>query len=468
MRNGLRETCSRKNLPQNIEILFYVSCIFAVIGHQFLIPTMFVAVLLTRLQSPFHSSSFRFRRCTSAFLLFSFTVTTMASMNIVSVPGRFAVCRLSPEERLPSWILDCGPEFFSITRTDDELSIVYLENRVPANVVSERTWACLKVQGPLDFALTGILAALAQPLAEAGISIFAISTYDTDYLLVKTDKLQDAKRVLTGAGHNVDLLPEDGGDYAPLNRDGTRDGPAVEFQADPLVAPLVQVDSEKATFGLVVVAGWPSQPELQESYLAFRSAISQCFDEIDVLGSAPAVYLYPASALHVTVATFHSIQQPPSHVSEKDLAKQWQDVFEAAKNMPEWPKGPLQLSIDRAQIGKHAGILLWKEVSGGMDAMRQCIQTATEQQKLRLEAFGIDVDTLSIPSIVHSTFLRFYQQPTTPGPVIQERFHQEVIPQLAQIFSMPFTAPTVKLVCNRRPYMHVPDDEHHVLATSYL
>jgi hypothetical protein len=129
----------------------------------------------------------------------------MASMNIVSVPGSYAVCRLAPEASLPSWILDCEPkEFLSITRTEDELSILCLEKRVPEGTVVEKTWAVLKVQGPLDFALTGILSALAQPLAVAGISIFAVSTYDTDYLLVKTEALEGAKKVLTDAGNKVE------------------------------------------------------------------------------------------------------------------------------------------------------------------------------------------------------------------------------------------------------------------------
>jgi hypothetical protein len=388
----------------------------------------------------------------------------MASMNIVSVPGRYAVCRLSPEERLPAWILDCdATEFLSITRTEEELSIVCLEKRVPhdsSNVVVEKTWAVLKVQGPLDFALTGILAALAQPLATAGISIFAISTYDTDYLLVKTDTLLAAKQVLTDAGHKVHLLPENG-----------EDDLAVEFEADPLVAPLVNADgSDDATFGLVVNAGWPAHPDLQEQYLfEFRSAVSDCFDAVDVQGFEPAVYLYPASALHVTVATFHAFTQPPSLVVSEDvLAEQWKSVFDAATAMSEWPTMPLQLSIDRAQIGKRAGILLWKDTSGGMDVMRQCIRTAAKQLEPQLTAAGVSLDTLKIPGIVHSTFLRFYQVPTTPGPVIQERFQEQVVPRMTEMFPVPYPVTAAKLVCERRPYMHIPDDDHHVLATSLL
>jgi hypothetical protein len=398
----------------------------------------------------------------------------MASMNIVSVPGRYAVCRLSPEASLPSWILDCETtEFLSITRTEDELSIVCLEKFVPApteensNIVVEKTWAVLKVQGPLDFALTGILTSLAQPLATAGISIFAISTYDTDYLLVKTDTLLAAEKVLTDAGHNVQILPENNGH--------DDDDLAVEFEADPLVAPLVVADvdgsDDGATFGLVVNAGWPAHPDLQEQYLfEFRSAVSDCFDDVDVKGSfEPAVYLYPASALHVTVANFHAFTLPPSvTVSEDVLAAQWKSVFDAATAMSEWPTLPLQLSIDRAQIGKRAGILLWKDTSGGMEAMRQCIRTAAKQLEPQLTAAGVSIDTLKIPGIVHSTFLRFYQVPTTPGSIVQERFQTQVVPLLEQMFPVPYPVTVAKLVCERRPYMHIPDDDHHVLATSSL
>ena len=75
--------------------------------------------------------------------------------------------------------------------------------RVPDGVRAQRGWRALAVEGPLDFALTGVLAAVAVPLAEAGISIFAVSTYDTDYVLVRADRLADAVAALRGAGHSV-------------------------------------------------------------------------------------------------------------------------------------------------------------------------------------------------------------------------------------------------------------------------
>lgn len=83
-----------------------------------------------------------------------------------------------------------------MTRTDDELSVVCSENLVPEGIIAETNWRCFKVLGPLDFALTGILASLANALSEAKISIVAVSTYDTDYILFKSDQLDNAKQVL--------------------------------------------------------------------------------------------------------------------------------------------------------------------------------------------------------------------------------------------------------------------------------
>ena len=114
---------------------------------------------------------------------------------------RLVICRLSPSEPVPQ--RPDGTRFWSVTCTDEETSVVLPEGDVPAQWVTERGWRCLKAVGPLDFGLTGILASLAVPLAEAGVSIFAISTYDTDYVLVRDDDLEEAKRALRGWGHSV-------------------------------------------------------------------------------------------------------------------------------------------------------------------------------------------------------------------------------------------------------------------------
>lgn len=117
-----------------------------------------------------------------------------APLSLVVLPQQLAVCRLEKTAQIPPWVLE--ESFFSITRTDDELSVVCSENLVPEGVTAEKNWRCFKVLGPLDFALTGILASLANALSEAKISIFAVSTYDTDYILVKSDQLEKAKQVL--------------------------------------------------------------------------------------------------------------------------------------------------------------------------------------------------------------------------------------------------------------------------------
>lgn len=116
-------------------------------------------------------------------------------LTLFVMPSLLAVVRLDPSSDIPLWVTK-GKDFFSITNTQDELSIVCLEEIVPERVKNEKGWRCLKVEGPLDFGLTGILSSLIQPLTEAKISIFTISTFDTDYILVKKENLQKAIAIL--------------------------------------------------------------------------------------------------------------------------------------------------------------------------------------------------------------------------------------------------------------------------------
>lgn len=122
-------------------------------------------------------------------------------LTLILLPDTFAVCRLSALALLPAWCQ--ASAFYAITRTAEELSIVCSEQAVPPDVTCERGWRGLMVAGPLDFALTGVLASLAVPLAEAGVSIFAISTFDTDYVLVRDQQLSAALDALRCAGHTV-------------------------------------------------------------------------------------------------------------------------------------------------------------------------------------------------------------------------------------------------------------------------
>jgi|SRR5271157_1243447 len=115
---------------------------------------------------------------------------------------RMAVCRLGPYDEVPEWA--GGGAFSSVTRTSSELSIVCAEGAVPDGITRESGWRIFQVEGPLDFALTGVLASIAGPLAEAGVSLFAVSTFDTDYVMVREHDVESAVLVLRAAGHRVD------------------------------------------------------------------------------------------------------------------------------------------------------------------------------------------------------------------------------------------------------------------------
>ncbi|MGD2143943.1 MAG: ACT domain-containing protein [Anaerolineae bacterium] len=122
-------------------------------------------------------------------------------MELIVSPEVLGICRLKPDAGVPRWAL--RSPFFSVTRTQDELSVVCAESLIPEDVACEGGWRCFQVHGPLDFSLTGILASLAAPLAEAGVSIFALSTYNTDRILVKEAQIGRARNVLTQQGHHI-------------------------------------------------------------------------------------------------------------------------------------------------------------------------------------------------------------------------------------------------------------------------
>ena len=116
---------------------------------------------------------------------------TSPALRLIGLEGLFAVCRLPAGAPIPSWAL--SGSLVSVTRTPDELSIVCPQACVPPGIRSEPGWRCFQAPGPLDFALTGILARLTVALAAAGVPVFALSTFDTDYLLIRQ---ADAARAL--------------------------------------------------------------------------------------------------------------------------------------------------------------------------------------------------------------------------------------------------------------------------------
>ena len=130
--------------------------------------------------------------------------TSMKKLSLSLLPPKYAVCQLHPDKHIPYWAL-LG-DFVSLTRTPEELSIVCQQDNVPENVEAERGWRCVQVQGAFDFSISGVNASLAVPLANAEISVLAIATYATDYLLIKEENVERALLVLEQAGHSIDHL----------------------------------------------------------------------------------------------------------------------------------------------------------------------------------------------------------------------------------------------------------------------
>jgi hypothetical protein len=122
-------------------------------------------------------------------------------LTLTYLDGFFAVCQLASTQPIPAWA--SAGALVSVTRTPEELSIVCSQDAAPAGVKCERGWRALRVVGAVDFSAVGVLASLVAPLAEAGISIFAISTFDTDYLLVKQQTLDAAIASLREHGHAI-------------------------------------------------------------------------------------------------------------------------------------------------------------------------------------------------------------------------------------------------------------------------
>jgi uncharacterized protein len=126
------------------------------------------------------------------------------SVPLIVLGDTLAICRLESSDPLPAWANVPPGEFFSATRTPQELSIIIPDRRAPADAKCERGWRAFRVKGPLDFNQVGIVAGLSGTLADAGISIFALSTYDTDYVMVKQADLERGRLALRRAGYPLE------------------------------------------------------------------------------------------------------------------------------------------------------------------------------------------------------------------------------------------------------------------------
>jgi uncharacterized protein len=126
---------------------------------------------------------------------------TPVQRSLTVLPGTFAVCRLDAGAATPQWACQGRPTFISVTRTAAEVSVICPESVLPAHVTAEWGWHCLRIDGAFTVDEPGVLASIAGPLAAGGLSVFAVATYDTDYVLVRD--LDRATDVLTKAGHSL-------------------------------------------------------------------------------------------------------------------------------------------------------------------------------------------------------------------------------------------------------------------------
>ena len=122
-------------------------------------------------------------------------------MNLIVYDGLFAICRLDPGGDVPSW--SSKSPFLSVTRSSDELSIVCSQHVIPQTIRCSRNWRLLRIEGVLDLQLTGVLNGLLSPLAVAGVTVFTLSTFDTDYIMVPEQMLDRVCEVFKAEGHRI-------------------------------------------------------------------------------------------------------------------------------------------------------------------------------------------------------------------------------------------------------------------------
>jgi uncharacterized protein len=126
----------------------------------------------------------------------------MRTLNLLLLPHTYAVCQFHPDKHIPYWAL-LG-DFVSLTRTNEALSIICQQDHVPGDLEAERGWRCVQVLGVFGFSEAGVHVSLAVPLAQADISVLAVATYATDYLLIKEENTEQALQVLRQAGHIIE------------------------------------------------------------------------------------------------------------------------------------------------------------------------------------------------------------------------------------------------------------------------
>ena len=128
---------------------------------------------------------------------------TQRKLKLSLLKNKYAICTLPNTAPIPDWALT--EILISITRTDKELTIVCKQDMIPSELQSDINWRCFKIDGSFDLNQTGVISSISSPLADAGISIYVISTYDTDYFLVQDQNLQKAISTLSNSGHSITI-----------------------------------------------------------------------------------------------------------------------------------------------------------------------------------------------------------------------------------------------------------------------
>lgn len=123
-------------------------------------------------------------------------------LNLTLLPQTLALCSLDAKAPWPDWAQ--GPGLVSLTRTEEELSLICPQDRIPSGLTAQRDWRCFKVHGPLEPDQIGVLAALTEPLAQAGVSLLVVSTFETDYILIKEVDLARAVEAWERAEHHLE------------------------------------------------------------------------------------------------------------------------------------------------------------------------------------------------------------------------------------------------------------------------
>ena len=235
-----------------------------------------------------------------------------------------------------------------------------------------------------------------------------------------------------------------------------RDGPATKFEADPLI-PHLQIQNDEF-FAIVLVAGWPPNlSQLDPPYQKLLEQVRRCCQEANV-DCGHNLYLYPPKYLHITLTTLKLLEPFDSTKQERydTLRTAYTAMILNASKDNGWPCSPLRLEVDKIQFGSKAGIIMWKETTGGLIQIRKLVKKYAEEAGLPIHA---------IPNIIHTTFVRYKNtvEPENGGRLLQQSFQTNIVNNISEFkFPSSLSMSSVSLVCERTPYMHIPNNDHHV------